>query len=47
MSNDNKTPVVETTIEALEQEIPVVPVAKTKKELKKERKAIKSIRNRL
>ena len=41
MSNDNKTPVVETTIEALEQEIPVVPVAKTKKELKKERKAIK------
>lgn len=41
MSNDNKTPVVETTIEALEQEIPVVPVAKTKKELKKERKEIK------
>ena len=41
MSNDNKTPVVETTIEALDQGIPVVPVAKTKKELKKERKEIK------
>lgn len=41
MSNDNATPVVDPAIEALEQETPVVPVAKSKKELKKERKEIK------